>query len=128
MSKVMTTAGLAEKTRAADEAASLGEAPGATGRMVENPEDLPGLVDMHDPKAGLEPGHRRELQGIKGALDAQPKVPVFIPQRKPKPGEKPLPPVTVQINDWTYQIPRGGMVLVPAEVARLVRDAGYCEI
>ena len=36
-----------------------------------------------------------------------------------------LPPVSVQINDYTYRISRGQSVVVPEEVGRILEESGY---
>lgn len=65
-----------------------------------------------------------EVQATKAKLDLQEKETIYIPQS----ASKPKPPITVQINDYTYQIPRGAPIAVPREVARIAREAGYLDL
>ena len=106
------------------DAISAGRTPGAD-RFVEDATQLPDLVGLDSPAIRAQLGglNLRELSATKRALDEQPKVRVRLPQRAPD--KEQLPPVSVQINDYTYRISRGQSVVVPEEVGRILEESGY---
>lgn len=115
------------------------------GQRTVSADQLPSLVDIDSPEArralsgslaaapaGDEPALQTQRQWIgevrntKQQLEAQGKVMIYLPQQRPP--KKPLPPETVQINDYTYQVPRGVQVAVPVEVARILHEAGKMDL
>lgn len=74
--------------------------------------------------AGFSPKDQTEVLRTKEKLDAMEKEDIYIPQSR----SQPRGAVSVQINDYTYYIQPGKPVKVPAEVARIAREAGYLDL
>ena len=100
----------------AEESAPAGEGGGK--KLVD-------LVDPNSPGAVPDRQHRTEINRTKALLDAMPKRTLYLPQRAPNDKRGQLPPVSCQINDYTYWVPRGVACEVPEEVHRIIIDAGH---
>jgi hypothetical protein len=97
-----------------------GELPNLAG--LDTPEALRALSQV--PLEGQSPKEwLADINQTKRDLQTQPQVTVLIPQAAPS--KKPLPPVQVQINDYTLLIPRGKPVTIAQEVARALQEGGY---
>jgi hypothetical protein len=113
----------ADIIKALEEAEKPGQGTTQKGKgdllPVGSPEARRALAE-----AGFSTRDQTEIARTKEKLDAMPKEDVYIPQSQ----SKPMGPVSVQINDYTYFIQRGKPVKVPAEVARIAREAGYLDL
>jgi hypothetical protein len=67
----------------------------------------------------------REDRSIKEQLDAEPKVRVRLYQVPADSTDMPLPDQTVQLNGYTYNIPRGHSHEVPESIADILQESGH---
>lgn len=97
---------------------------GDNGDEPEAPQKKPAVAaTQSNAKPTVEQLHMTKAMRTKALLDKQPKVSVLIPfeaGENPEQGKK--IPFHVGINGYSIDIPRGVMVEVPEQVAKMVKE------